>query len=64
MNTKHPNIKFTFEHECDNYFSHLAVKIYHENNKLTISVNRQPTFTWVFTNFKYLIPTVYQFDLV
>ena len=56
MNTKHPNIKFTFEHEHNNSFSFLYVKICRENNKLTTSVNRKPTFSGVFTNSKSFIP--------
>ena len=48
MNTKHLNIKFTFEHEHNNTFSLLAVKICCENNKLTTSVYRKSTFTGVF----------------
>ena len=44
MNTKHPNIKFTFEHEDNNSFLFLDVKICRENNKLTTSVYRKPTF--------------------
>ena len=63
MNTKHPNIKFTFEHE-HNSFSFLDVKICRENNKLTTSVYRKPTFSGVFTNSKSFIPTVYKFGLV
>ena len=49
MNTKHPNIKFTFEHEHNNYFSFLYVKICRENNKLTTSVYRKPIFKGFFT---------------
>ena len=64
MNTKHPNIKFTFEHEHNNYFSFLNVKICRENNKLTTSVYRKPNFSGVFTNFKSFIPTFYKFSLV
>ena len=64
MNAKHPNIKFTFEHEHNNSFSFLYVKICCENNKLTTSVYRKPTFSGVFTNFKSFIPTVYKFGLV
>ena len=64
MNTKHPNIKFTFEHEHNNYFLFLDVKICRENNKLTPSVYREPTFSGVFTNFKSFIPTIYKFGLV
>ena len=61
MSTKHPNIKFTFEHE---HFSFLDVKICWENNKLTTSVYRKPIFSGGFTNFRSFIPTVYKFRLV
>ena len=44
MNTKHPNIKFPFEHEYNDTFSFLDVKISRENNKLTASVYRKPIF--------------------
>ena len=64
MNTKHPNIKCTFEHEHNNTFSFLDVKIFGENNKLTTSVYGKPTFSGVFTNFKIFIPTVQKFGLV
>ena len=64
MNTKHTNIKFTFEYEHNNSFSFLDVKICRENNKLTTSAYRKPTFSGVFTNFKSSIPTVYKFGLV
>ena len=64
MNTEHANIKFTFEYERNNSFSFLDVKIYRENNKLTNSVCRKPTFSGIFTNFKSFIPTVYKFGLV
>ena len=63
MNTNHPNIKFTFEHEHNNTFSSLDVKICRENNKLTTSVYRKPTFGGVFANFKSFITTVQKFGL-
>ena len=63
MNIKHPNIKFTFEHEHNNTVSSLDLKICHENNKLTTSVCRKPTFSGVFTNFKSFIPKVKKFGL-
>ena len=43
---------------------HSWIKICRENNKLTISVYRKPTFSGVFTNFKSSIPTVQKFDLL
>ena len=64
MNTKHPNTKFTFEHEHSNIFSFLDVKICREKNKLTTSVYRKSTFSGVFTNFKSFLPTVQIFGLV
>ena len=64
MNTKHLSIKFTFKHEHNNTFSFLDVKICRENNKLTTSVYRKPTFSGVFTNFRSFIPTVQKFSLV
>ena len=60
MNTKHRNIKFTFQHK-HNTFSFLDVKICCENNKSTTSVYRKLTFSGVFTNFKYFLPTVQKF---
>ena len=63
MNSKHRNIKFTFEHEF-NTFSLLNVKICCENSKLTTSVYGNPTFSKVFTNFESFIPTVQKFGLV
>ena len=50
MNTKHRNIKFTFEQEHNNSFSFLDVKICRENNKFATSVYRKPTFIGIFTN--------------
>ena len=64
MNTKHPNIKFNFEHDHNNTFSFLDVKLCCENNKVTTSVHRKPTFSGVFTSFKSFIPTVQKLCLV
>ena len=64
MNIKHPNIKFTFEHEHNNTLSFLDVKKCRENNKLATSVCRKPTFSTVFTNFKSFISKVQKFGLV
>ena len=64
MNKKHPNIKFTFEHEHNNTFLFRDVKIRRENNKLTTSVYRKPTFSGFFTNFKSFIATDQKFGLV
>ena len=59
MSTKHSRIKFTFKHKHSNSCFFLDFKITCENNKLTTSVYRKPTFSRVFTNFKSFVPTVY-----
>ena len=66
MNTKLPNITFTFEYGHNNYFSFLNVKICRENNKFfcIFSVYRKPKFSGFLTNFKIFMPTVYKFSLV
>ena len=63
MKHQHPNIKFTFEVEKNN-FSFLDVKICRENNKFTTSVFRKPTFSGVFTNFDSFMSISYKHDLV
>ena len=63
MNTKYPNIKFTFKHEHNNSFLFLDVKLCCEN-KSTTAMYRKPNFSRVFTSFKSFIPTVYKFGLV
>ena len=64
MNTKHPNLKFTFEHEHNNYFLLMDLKMCHESNKFTTSMYGKPTFSGGCTNFKGFIPRVYEFGLV
>ena len=53
MNTKHPNIRFTFEIEDQNSLSFLEIKIIRNTEKKAFetSVYRKSTFTDVFTNF-------------
>ena len=63
MNHQHPNIKFTFEVENNNYFSFLDAKICRKNSKFTTSVFRKPTFSDVFSNFDSFIPISYKHGL-
>ena len=65
MNTKHPNIRFTFEIEDQNNFSFLDIKIIRsiEKKAFETSVYRKSTFSGVFTNFKSFIPVTYQIGL-
>ena len=51
MNSKHRNIKFTFETEDSNNFSFLDVKITRQNKRFVTSIFRKATFSGVFTNY-------------
>ena len=58
MNTKHPNIRFTFEIADQNSFSFLDTKIIRntEEKAFETSIYRKSAFIGVFTNFKSFIP--------
>ena len=66
MNTKHSNIRFTFEIEDQNSFSFLDIKIIRNTEKKAFetSVYRKSTLSGVFTNFKSFIPMTYKFGLL
>ena len=49
MNSKHRNIKFSFETEDSNKFSCLDVKITRQNKRFVTSIFRKATFSGVFT---------------
>ena len=51
MNSKHSNIKFTFETEDSNNFSFLDAKITRLNKRFVTSIFRKATFSGVFTNY-------------
>ena len=50
MNTRHKNLKFTFDFELNNSFSFLDVKITRGSNGFSTSVFGKVTFSGVFTN--------------
>ena len=50
MNSKHKNIKFTFETEDSNNFSFVDVKITHENKRFVTSIFHKATSSGIFTN--------------
>ena len=56
MNTKHPNIRFTFEIEDQNSFSFLDIKIIRNTEKKAFETLffRKSIFSGVFTNFRSL----------
>ena len=64
MNTRHKNLKFTFDFEQNNSFSFLDVKITRGSNGFSTSVFRKATFSGVFTNFDSFIFEYYKTDLI
>ena len=66
MNTKHPNIRFTFEIEDQNSFSFLDIKIIRNTEKKAFetSVYIKSTFSGAFINFNSSIPMTYKTGLL
>ena len=64
MNSKHKNIKFTFETEDSNNFSISAVKITCKNKRFVTLIFPKITFCGVFTNCNSFIFDTYKIDLV
>ena len=64
MNSKHKNIKFTFETEDSNNFSFLNVKITRKNKRFVTSIFRKATFRGVYTNYDSFILDTYMICLV
>ena len=55
MNSRHPNMKFTYETETNNCIPFIGLTISHSDNNnshsYSTTVYRKPTFTGLFTNF-------------
>ena len=64
MNTRHKNLKFTFDFEQNNSSSFLDVKITCGSNGFSTSVFRKGTFSGVFTNFDSFIFESYKTNLI
>ena len=64
MNSKHKNIKFTFETEDLNNFSFLDVKITRKNKRFVTSIFRKATFSGVYTNYDSFILDTYKIGLL
>ena len=64
MNSKHKNIKFTFETEDLNNFSFLDVKITRKNKRFVTSIFRKATFSGVYTNYDSFIFDTYKIGLL
>ena len=64
LNSKHRNMKFTFEEEENDSLSFLDVKITRENGKFSTSVFRKKTFSGVYSNFDSFLPVEYKKGLI
>ena len=64
MNSRHKNIKFTFEEEQNDTMSFLDIKITRELGKLTTSVYRKKTFSGVYLNYGSFLPVDYKKGLI
>ena len=64
MNSRHKNMKFTFEEEQNDTMSFLDIKITRELGKLTTSVYRKKTFSGVYLNYGSFLPVDYKKGLI
>ena len=64
MNSRHPNMTFTYENEVDNSLPFLDVKVIRSNHHFVTSIYRKPTFSGVYTNYSSFIPNLYKQNLV
>ena len=64
MNSRHRNIKFTFEEEEDNRISFLDISITRVGNQLQTSLFRKKTFSGVYLNFNSHLPNMYKKGLI
>ena len=64
MNTRHKNLKFTFDFEQNNSLTFLDVKTTHRNKGFSTSVLRKATLSSVFRNFDSFIFECYKTGLI
>lgn len=64
LNSKHPNIKFTYEIEKDSKLSFLDVLVSRVAGKTVTSVYRKPTFTGLGTKFTSFIPESFKINSI
>ena len=62
INQIHPNIKFTVEKEINNKLAFLDMLITRNNNSLTSSIYRKPTFTGLGTSYFSHIPFIFKIN--
>ena len=64
LNSRHPNMKFTFEKENGGKLPFLDILISNENDKFCNSVFRKKTSNALYTNFTSFTPFLYKIELI
>ena len=64
LNSKHENIKFTYETEKDQRLSFLDVQVTRNANKVTTSVFRKPMFTGLGLNYLSFVPRLFKINAI
>ena len=64
LNSRHPNIKFTYEKEKDNQIAFLDICINKTNHSFCTRVFRKSTSIGLFTNFSSFTPCSYKIGLI
>ena len=65
LNSRHPNIKFTYEKQNTNKLPFLDINIHlNDQGSFSTSIYHKPTFTGLFTNFKSFVPFTYKLALI
>jgi hypothetical protein len=64
LNSKHPNIQFTYELENNSSLPLLDVKVIRSNGSFSTTVHHKSTSTGLFTNFDSFIPMTYKKGLL
>ena len=64
LNSRHPNMSFTYETEVDNKMPFLDVEITRHDNKFQTSTYRKPTFSGVYSNYQSYLPVEYKRGLL
>ena len=64
LNSRHPDIKFTFEKEKDSKITFLDICINKTNNNFCLSVFRKCTSIGLYSNFSSFTPFSYKIGLI
>lgn len=64
LNERHPNIKFTLEHESNNSLPFLDTRVYRRLASYHTTIYRKKTFTGVYLNWTSLTARRYKIDLI